>query len=213
MQLFNYFRSSSSFRVRIALELKGLAYEYVPVHLLKNEQFQPPFSSLAPAHLVPLMKDGEHTLAQSLAIIEYLEEIHPHPPLLPPDSPGRARVRSLALDVACEIHPLNNLRVLRYLTHDLQIDEAGKNAWYQHWVEDGLAAIEAQLAGSPSTGLYCHGDTPTLADVVLVPQIFNARRMACRLDHVPTVLRIADHCMTLDAFVTAQPSACPDAVA
>jgi len=199
--------------VRIALELKGLAYDYVPVHLLKNEQLEPPFSEMNPAHLVPLMKDGENTLTQSIAIIEYLEETRPQPPLLPSDAAGRARVRALALDVACEIHPLNNLRVLRYLTHDLQIDEAGKNTWYRHWVEDGLAAVEAQLAGSAATGQFCHGDTPTLADIMLVPQIFNARRMACRLDHVPTVRRIADHCMTLDAFAKAQPSACPDAVA
>jgi maleylacetoacetate isomerase/maleylpyruvate isomerase len=213
LQLFNYFRSSASFRVRIALGLKGLAYDYVPVHLLKNEQLKPPFSELTPTHLVPLMKDGEHTLVQSIAIVEYLEETHPTPPLLPADALGRARVRALALDVACEIHPLNNLRVLRYLTRELGADEAAKEAWYRHWVEDGLAAIEAQLAGSPATGRCCHGDTPTLADLVLVPQIFNARRMSCRLDHVPTVLRIVDHCMTLDAFVNAQPSACPDAAA
>jgi len=213
LQLFNYFRSSASFRVRIALELKGLAYDYVPVHLLKNEQLEPPFSELAPAHLVPMMKDGEHALTQSIAIIEYLEETHPQPPLLPADASGRARVRALALDIACEIHPLNNLRVLRYLTRELQVDEAGKNAWYRHWVEEGLAAVEAQLLASPATGLCCHGDTPTLADIVLVPQIFNARRMACGLEHVPTVVGIVEHCMTLDAFAKAQPSACPDAVA
>lgn len=213
LQLFNYFRSSASFRVRIALQLKGLAYDYVPVHLRKNEQFEASFSELNPAHLVPLLKDGEHTLTQSVAIIEYLEETHPQPPLLPSDAPGRARVRALAFDVACEIHPLNNLRVLRYLTQDLKLDESTKNTWYRHWVEDGLAAVEARLAGSPATGLCCHGDTPTLADIVLVPQIFNARAMDCRLDHVPTVRRIVDHCMTLEAFVKAQPSACPDAVA
>ena len=213
LQLFNYFRSSASFRVRIALELKGLAYDYIPVHLRKNEQFEAPFSELNPAHLVPLLKDGEQTLTQSIAIIEYLEETRPQPPLLPPDAAGRARVRALAFDVACEIHPLNNLRVLRYLTHDLQVDEPAKNTWYRHWVEDGLAAVEARLAGSPATGLCCHGDTPTLADIVLVPQIFNARRMDCQLDHVPTVRRIVDHCMTLGAFAKAQPSACPDAAA
>lgn len=213
MRLHSYFRSSASFRVRIALELKGLAYDYVPVHLLKNEQLKPPFADLNPTHLVPLLTDGDLTVAQSLAIVEYLDETHPTPPLLPADPAGRARVRGLALDVACEIHPLNNLRVLRYLVKTLGVDEEAKNAWYRHWVEDGLAAVESQLAGSPATGRCCHGDDPTLADIVLVPQIFNARRMDCRLDHVPTVKRIADHCMTLDAFAKAQPSACPDAAA
>jgi len=213
VQLYSYFRSSASFRVRIALELKGLAYDYLPVHLLKNEQLQAPFADLNPAHLIPLLRDGDLTVAQSLAIVEYLDETHPEPPLLPADPAGRARVRGLALDVACEIHPLNNLRVLRYLVKTLGVDDEAKNAWYRHWVEDGLAAVEAQLAGSPATGRCCHGDEPTLADIVLVPQIFNARRMDCRLDHVPTVKRIADHCMTLDAFAKAQPSACPDAQA
>jgi len=213
VRLHSYFRSSASFRVRIALELKGLAYDYVPVHLLKNEQLKPPFADLNPTHLVPLLTDGDLTVAQSLAIVEYLDETHPTPPLLPADPAGRARVRGLALDVACEIHPLNNLRVLRYLVKTLGVDEEAKNAWYRHWVEDGLAAVESQLAGSPATGRCCHGDDPTLADIVLVPQIFNARRMDCRLDHVPTVKRIADHCMTLDAFAKAQPSACPDAAA
>lgn len=213
MQLYSYFRSSASFRVRIALELKGLAYDYLPVHLLKNEQLQAPFADLNPTHLIPLLTDGDLTVAQSLAIVEYLDETHPEPPLLPADAAGRARVRGLALDVACEIHPLNNLRVLRYLVKTLGVDDEAKNAWYRHWVEDGLAAVEAQLAGSPLTGRCCHGDDPTLADIVLVPQIFNARRMDCRLDHVPTVKRIAEHCMTLDAFAKAQPSACPDAQA
>jgi maleylacetoacetate isomerase/maleylpyruvate isomerase len=213
VQLYSYFRSSASFRVRIALELKGLAYDYLPVHLLKNEQLKPPFADLNPSHLIPLLRDGDLTLAQSLAIVEYVDETHPEPPLLPADPAGRARVRGLALDVACEIHPLNNLRVLRYLVKTLGVDDEAKNAWYRHWVEDGLAAVEAQLAGSAATGRCCHGDAPTLADIVLVPQIFNARRMDCRLDHVPTVKRIADHCMTLDAFAKAQPSACPDAQA
>jgi len=213
VQLYSYFRSSASFRVRIALELKGLGYDYLPVHLLKNEQLKAPFADLNPAHQVPLLVDGDLTLAQSLAIVEYLDETHPTPPLLPADPAGRARVRGLALDVACEIHPLNNLRVLRYLVKTLGVDDEAKNAWYRHWVEDGLAAVETQLAGSAATGLCCHGDHPTLADIVLVPQIFNARRMDCRLDHVPTVKRIADHCMTLDAFAKAQPSACPDASA
>lgn len=213
MRLYNYFRSSASFRVRIALELKGLAYDYLPVHLLKHEQAQPPFGDLNPAHLVPLLQDGDLTLTQSLAIIEYLDETHPAPPLLPADPAGRARVRALALDIACEVHPLNNLRVLRYLVKTLGVSDDAKNAWYRHWVEEGLAAVEAQVAANPLTGRCCHGDTPTLADLVLVPQIFNARRMDCRLDHLPALVRIADHCMTLDAFARAQPSACPDATA
>ena len=211
LQLYNYFRSSASYRVRIALALKGLSYEYIPVHLLKNEQLKPPFSEMNPAGLVPMLKDDEHLMTQSLAIIEYLEETRPQPALLPGDAFARARIRGLALDVACEIHPIDNLRVLRYLVHEMKVSEDDKNRWYRHWVETGLAALEQQLAGSPHTGRFCHGDTPTLADVVLVPQIFNAQRMDCRLDHVPTVMRIHGECMKLDAFNSTQPSACPDA--
>jgi len=209
--LYNYFRSSASYRVRIALALKGLSYEYVPVHLLKNEQLNPPFSEMNPAKLVPILVDGEHALTQSLAIIEYLEETHPQPPLLPGTPLERARVRALALDIACEIHPIDNLRVLRYLVHEMKVSEEDKNRWFRHWVETGLETVEQQLAGSPYTGRFCHGDTPTMADALLVPQIFNAKRMDCRLDHVPTVMRIHDECMALDAFKGAQPSACPDA--
>jgi maleylacetoacetate isomerase len=211
MQLYNYFRSSASFRVRIALALKGLDYEYLPIHLVKNEQFGAAFAAVSAARLVPLLKDGDTVLTQSLAIMEYLDERHPQPPLLPRDAAGRARVRSLALDVACEIHPLNNLRVLRYLVRELKVSEEAKDAWYRHWVEGGLEAVERQLVGQPATGSFCHGDTPTLADCVLVPQIFNAQRMNCRLDHVPTVMRIFGACMALEAFQKAHPSACPDA--
>ncbi len=211
MELYSYFRSSASFRVRIALALKGLAYDYVPVHLLKSEQLKPPFGTLSPAQLVPLLKDGDALIPQSIAIIEYLEETHPQPPLLPADATGRARVRALSLDIACEIHPLNNLRVLRYLTHEMKLSEDDKNRWYRHWVETGLEAVERQLAGSPATGRFCHGNAPTMADVLLVPQIFNAQRMECRLDHVPMVMQVFAECMTLDAFTSAQPSACPDA--
>jgi len=209
--LYNYFRSSASYRVRIALALKGLSYDYVPVHLLKNEQLKPPFSDMNPAKLVPILLDGEHALTQSLAIIEYLEETHPEPPLLPGNAFDRARIRALALDIACEIHPIDNLRVLRYLVHEMKVSEDDKNRWYRHWVETGLETVEQQLAGSPHTGRFCHGDTPTMADALLVPQIFNAQRMDCRLDHVPTVMRIHDECMALDAFNRTQPSACPDA--
>jgi maleylacetoacetate isomerase len=211
LALYNYFRSSASYRVRIALALKGLDYDYVPVHLLKNEQLKPPFADMAPAKLVPLLKDDDQLLTQSLAIIEYLDETRPQPPLLPADAVSRARVRALALDIACEIHPLDNLRVLRYLVHELKVSEEDKNRWYRHWVETGFEVVERQLAGHPQTGRFCHGDTPTLADIVLVPQIFNAQRMDCRLDHVPTVMRVFDECMALQAFSSTQPSACPDA--
>ncbi len=211
MQLYNYFRSSASYRVRIALALKGLAYEYKPVHLQKKEQFTESYAAVSASRLVPLLRDGDASLTQSMAIIEYLDETHPQPPLLPSDPLGRARVRALAQDIACEIHPLNNLRVLRYLAHDLKVGEDDKNRWYRHWVETGLEVVERQLADHPSTGRFCHGDTPGLADCVLVPQIFNAQRFNCRLEHVPTVMRVYEACMQLDAFAKTQPSACPDA--
>jgi maleylacetoacetate isomerase/maleylpyruvate isomerase len=209
MELYNYFRSSASYRVRIALALKGLDYEYKPVHLAKNEQFTESYAAVSAARLVPILRDGEHSLTQSLAIIEYLEETHPAPPLLPAAPAERARVRGLAMDIACEIHPLNNLRVLRYLMRDLKVGEDDKNRWYRHWVETGLEVVERQLAARPGT--YCHGETPTLADCVLVPQIFNARRFDCRLEHVPQVMRVFDACMKLDAFEKTRPELCPDA--
>ncbi len=209
MQLYNYFRSSASYRVRIALAIKGLSYEYMPVHLARNEQFTESYAAVSAARLVPLLHDGEHMLTQSLAIIEYLEETHPQPPLLPSDPAARARVRALAMDIACEIHPLNNLRVLRYLVRDLQLGEDEKMRWYRHWVETGLEVVERQLAARPAT--YCHGDTPTLADCVLVPQIMNAKRFDCRLDHVPEVMRVFANCMKLDAFEHTRPEHCPDA--
>ena len=209
MELYNYFRSSASYRVRIALALKGLAYDYIPVHLVKQEHLAESYAAVSASRLVPLLRDGDARLTQSLAIIEYLDETHPQPPLLPADPVGRARVRAIAQDVACEIHPLNNLRVLRYLTHDLKVSEDDKNRWYRHWVETGLEVVERQLAAQP--GRYCHGDTPTLADCALVPQIFNAQRFACRTEHVPNVMRVFEACMALDAFSKTQPSACPDA--
>jgi maleylacetoacetate isomerase/maleylpyruvate isomerase len=212
MKLYNYFRSSASYRVRIALALKGLTYEYVPVHLAKNEQLSESYAAVSAARLVPMLLDGDVALTQSLAICEYLDETHPAPPLLPPDAAGRARVRALALDIACEIHPLNNLRVLRYLVRDLKVSEDDKNRWYRHWVETGLETLERQLQDA-RTGRFCHGDAPTLADVCLVPQIFNAQRFGCRLDHVPTVMRVFDECMRLEAFEATQPSKCPDAEA
>jgi len=209
MELYNYFRSSASYRVRIALALKGLDYAYHAVNLPGNEQMAESYAAVSASRLVPLLQDGEQVLTQSLAIIEYLEETHPAPPLLPRDAVGRARVRALALDIACEIHPLNNLRVLRYLVQSLKVSEDDKNRWYRHWVETGLEVVERQLAARPAR--YCHGDTPTLADCTLVPQIFNAKRFDCRLDHVPNVMRVFDACMQLDAFEKTRPEACPDA--
>ena len=211
MKLYSYFRSSASYRVRIALALKGLAYDYVPIHLVRNEQLKPPFSDIAANKLVPALVEDEHVLTQSMAIIEYLDETHPEPPLLPGDAFARARIRSLAQDIACEIHPINNLRVLRYLVHEMKLSEDDKNRWYRHWVESGLEVVERRLAADSATGTFCHGDTPTLADCVLVPQIHNAQRMDCGLDHVPTVMRVFAACMQHPAFATTQPSACPDA--
>ena len=209
MELFSYFRSSASWRVRIALALKGLSYDYRPVHLVKNEQHAEPFASASASHLVPLLKDGDVVLSQSLAIIEYLDELHPEPPLLPAGAAARARVRALAQDMACEIHPLNNLRVLRFLTHELGLGEDDKTRWYQHWVETGLAVVEQRLR--QGAGRFCHGDSPGLADCVLVPQIFNAQRFKCRLDHVPEVMRVFENCMAHPAFSSTHPQACPDA--
>ena len=209
MELYNYFRSSASFRVRIALALKGLDYDYKPVHLQKSEQLQESYAAVSASRLVPLLRDGEHALTQSMAIIEYLDETVPEPPLLPRDAVGRARVRALAQDIACEIHPLNNLRVLQYLTGPLGASEDAKAAWMRHWVEGGLEVVERQLAAQPAP--FCHGETPGLADCALVPQVFNAQRFKCRLDHVPHVMRVHATCMAHTAFSSSQPSACPDA--
>mgnify|MGYP000615523610 CR=1 FL=1 len=208
MELYNFFRSSASYRVRIALALKGLDYAYLPVHLAKSEHLGESYGAVSVSRLVPLLRDGDHSLTQSLAIIEYLDETHPQPPLLPGTPAERARVRSLALDIACEIHPLNNLRVLRYLVRDLKVSEDDKNRWYRHWVETGLEVVESKLAARP--GDFCHGDTPTLADCTLVPQIFNAQRFDCRLDHVPHVMRVFETCMKLPAFEETRPEKCPD---
>jgi maleylacetoacetate isomerase/maleylpyruvate isomerase len=210
MKLYNYFRSSASFRVRIALEFKGLPYEYVPVHLLKGDQRQPPYASRAASMLVPALEtDAGDVLEQSLAIIEYLEEVHPEPALLPTQALQRAQVRALAQLIACEIHPLNNLRVLKYLVHELKLDDAAKNAWYRHWVRTGLEAFERELARvAPSD--YCVGDTPTLADCCLVPQIFNARRFDVDLRGLPRTTAAFEQCMRHAAFQKAQPSNCPD---
>ncbi|HZZ13057.1 MAG TPA: maleylacetoacetate isomerase [Paraburkholderia sp.] len=213
MKLYSYFRSSASYRVRIALNVKNLPYEYVPVHLLRNggEHLKPEYRKVNRDGTVPAFVDGDQAFAQSLAIIEYLEETHPQPALLPGTAADRAYVRSLALQVACEIHPVNNLRVLKYLKHTLQIDDDAKDAWYRHWIEVGFETLEAQLAGDSRTGKLCFGDTPTLADTCLIPQVFNAQRFKVDTAKFPTIQRIYDHAMTLDPFARAAPGAQPDA--
>lgn len=211
MKLYTYYRSSAAYRVRIALNLKGLAWEAVPVHLARGEQRQDAYRSVNPAGLVPALEVDGQLLTQSLAIIEYLDEVHPEPSLLPGDALARARIRALAQAVACDIHPINNLRVLQYLAGELGASEAQKTAWYRHWVELGLESVERLLAAAPLSGRYCVGDTPTLADVCLVPQVYNARRFECRTEHVPTVMRIVAQCETLDAFRLAAPGVQADA--
>jgi maleylacetoacetate isomerase len=210
MKLYNYFRSSASFRVRIALQLKGLPYEYISVHLAKGQHKLPEYSAIAADNLVPnLVIDGEH-LSQSMAIIEYLDETHPEPALLPKAPLERARVRALAQSIACEIHPINNLRVLKYLSGTLGLSEDQKNTWYRHWVREGLEAFERQLAQGPES-TFCHGNAPSLADCCLVPQIFNAKRFDVNLEGLPRTIGAFEACMKLEAFQKAQPSACPDA--
>ncbi|MCE8018537.1 maleylacetoacetate isomerase [Halomonas sp. MCCC 1A11036] len=210
--LYGYFRSSAAYRVRIALNLKGLAYDQVPVNLVKGEQRSENSLARNPQGLVPVLETDDGTqLTQSLAICEYLEERHPEPPLLPADAEGRARVRSLAQIVACEIHPLNNLKVLKYLVHELKLDDDAKLAWYRHWIAEGFTALEARLANEPATGEFCHGDSPTLADLCLVPQVFNAERFECDLSAYPTLRRITERCRAMDAFTKAAPGEQPDA--
>lgn len=218
MKLHNYFRSSASFRVRIALALKGLSYEYIPVHLARGDHKLPGYAGISPDGLVPLLEVEGDRLSQSMAIIEYLDETHPKPPLMPGDALGRAKVRALAQSIACEIHPLNNLRVLKYLTRELKVSEDDKNAWYRHWVRTGLESFERQLTqfaaqrkqAGAKPSVYCWGDTPTLADCCLVPQIFNAKRFHTNLDGLPLTVAAFDACMQVPAFQQAQPSNCPD---
>ncbi len=209
MKLYGYYRSSAAYRVRIALNLKGLGYENAFVHLRKGEQRAPDYVKLNPQALVPMLVDGGATLTQSLAILEYLEEVHPKPALLPRDPVGRARVRALSLAVACDIHPLNNLKVLQHLQKELGLDEAARNAWYHRWVQEGFKAIEAQL-GSPETGRFCHGDQPGMADACLVPQAYNAERLKVDLAPYPTLRRIVAEARALPTFAQAEPEAQPD---
>ncbi|MCC5811106.1 MAG: maleylacetoacetate isomerase [Ectothiorhodospiraceae bacterium] len=212
MKLHGYFRSSAAYRVRIALNLKGVAYQNLPVNLVRGEQREAAYAALNPQQLVPTLETPEgHRLTQSLAICEYLDESHPQPPLLPSDPIGRARVRAIAAVVACDTHPLNNLRVLQYLTDTLGVDEESKLRWYRHWVTEELRAVEALLQDS-ATGRYCHGEKPSLADLCLVPQVFNAVRFSCDLAPFPTVHRIVDACNALPAFAEAAPERQPDAV-
>ncbi len=213
LTLYSYFRSSAAYRVRIALNLKQLPFEQVAVHLLRDggEQHQADYVARNPQHLVPTLVDGDLTLTQSLAILEYLDELHPEPALLPPDAAARAYVRSLALAIACDIHPLNNLRVLQYLEQDLGCDAEQKHIWYRHWLDMGLAAVEALLAKRPAHSVFCYGEAPGLADCVLVPQLYNARRFQCDVTAYPRMAAIEAACLSLPAFAQAAPEQQADA--
>ena len=218
MKLYNYYRSSAAFRVRIALEIKGLKYEYIAIHLAKGEQLNAEFGEILPDQIVPVLEIDGQRLTQSMAIIEYLDETHPANPLLPADAVGRAQARALAQSVACEIHPLNNLRVLKYLVKVLGVAEEAKNVWVRYWIRRGLDSFERQLqtldneraSRKLETSTYCLGVTPTLADLCLVPQIFNAKRFNVNLDGLPRTMAVFDLCMQQVPFQKAQPSSCPD---
>jgi len=213
LTLYSYWRSSASYRVRLALNLKGLDYSIRPVHLVRNggEQFAPDYARLNPQRLVPTLVDGNAVLTQSMAMLEYLEEGYPEPALLPPEAPARARVRAIANAVACEIHPLNNLRVLKYLVSELGLDEKRKLEWYRHWTQNGLAAVEAMLSESPDTGRFCHGDQPTIADCCLLPQVYNAHRFDCDTAALATIRRICAAMEALEPVRQAAPENQPDA--
>jgi len=211
MRLYSYFRSSASYRVRIALNLKGLSYDNIPVNLLKGEQKNSEYLELNPQGLLPTLVDNGNILTQSLAIMEYLEETQPTPALLPKLPAARARVRAIALAIACETSPVNNLSILQYLQSNLNITDEQKTQWIQHWIGKGFAALEAML-GDGKAGIYCHGDTPTMADCVLVPQLFNARRFNCDLTPYPTIVRIGDVCEKHPAFAKAHPSKQTDSI-
>lgn len=216
MKLYSYFRSSAAFRVRIALALKGLDYQLVPIHLVKNggEQTSAAYQRINPQKLVPTLDDDGLIVAQSLSIIEYLEEKYPQIPLLPQDIKNRAFVRAIAQMIASDIHPLNNLRVLQYLTGTLKIDDAQKQIWYAHWIDEGFKAIETLLTQSPAhhSAKFCFGDSPTLADCCLIPQVYNAKRFNCDLLAFPKIVTIYNHCMSLPAFIQAHPDNQSDCV-
>ena len=208
MKLYEAVRSSASFRVRIALNLKGIPYESQVLDLRAGDHLRPEYARINPCKAVPTLVDGGRTLVQSMAILEYLEETHPEPPLFPRALAERARVRAIAQLVACEIHPLNNLRVLKYLEGELGADEAARDRWYHHWVHEGFAGLEPMLA-PPATGTFCHGDAPTVADVFLVPQVVNAMRFKVDLSAYPRVVRIYEACMKLPEFERAHPARHP----
>jgi maleylpyruvate isomerase len=213
MKLYGYFRSSASYRVRIALNLKGLQYERAPIHLRRGggEQFAAAYKAINPQALVPSLEDSGRILTQSLAILEYLDERYPNPPLLPSEAADKALVRSMALVVACEIHPIQNLRVLVYLRQQLKHSEEETNAWARHWINLGLSALEQMVLSAPKRGKFCYGDNPTLADICLVPQLANSRRFGCDLSSFPTLLAVESSCTSLPAFADAAPEKQPDA--
>ena len=213
MKLFTYFRSSAAYRVRIALNLKGLGYEAVPVHLLRDggQHLLDEYRAINPSGLVPAFQDDAITLTQSMAILEYLEEAYPQVPLLPKGAVARAHVRELAQIIACDIHPVNNLRVLKYLVKQLGQSDEAKTDWYRHWVIEGFQSLEAHLARHLDTGTFCYGHTPTVADCFLVPQVFNAQRFDIDVTAYPTISRINDMCVDLPAFKAAHPAQQPDA--
>ena len=210
MKLYGFFRSSAAFRVRIALNLKGVAWEDGFIHLRRGDQRSAEYLAVNPQGLVPALETDGQTLIQSTAIIEYLDETHPEPPLLPRSPADRARVRALTAIVACDIHPIDNLRVLRYLSRPLGHDQATIESWFNHWIATGFAALEALLAGDPRTGAFCHGDIPGLADIALVPQVVNSERYRLDLSPYPTITRIYETCMRLEAFSRAHPNNQPD---
>ncbi|MEQ9815720.1 MAG: maleylacetoacetate isomerase [Azospirillaceae bacterium] len=212
MKIFSYFRSSAAYRLRIALALKGIDYEADYVHLRRKEHKAPDYLALNPQGLVPTLIDDDGTVVtQSLAQMEYLEETRPEPPLLPGDAAGRARVRALSQVIACEIHPVNNLRILLYLVKTLEVGEEAKNAWYLHWVKEGFDALESMLSSSAATGRFCHGDRPTIADACLVPQVFNAERFGFDIAPYPTIARINAEMLSLPALSGTAPGDQPDA--
>jgi len=205
MQLYDYYRSSSCYRVRIALQLKQLDYETIAVNLTQDQQHQSHYKSLNPQALVPTLIDNHIRLTQSLAIIEYLNEVYPHPPLLPGTALERAAIRSLANIIACDIHPLNNLRVLNTLRKGWHATEEQVQDWYHAWLKKGFSAIEKQLANHSRTALFCFAEQATMADICLIPQVYNAKRFELSLDPYPIIRDIYDHCLTLPAFIKASP--------
>lgn len=213
MKLYTFFRSSASYRVRIALNLKGLAYEQAPIHLRRGggEQFSAAYKRINPQALVPALEDNGRVFTQSLAIIEYLEEKYPNPPLLPAAAADRALVRSMAMVIACEVHPIQNLRVLTLVKREYQQTDEQVNQWARHWIDLGLSALEQMILAQPNRGKFCFGDTPTLADICLVPQLGNARRYGCDLAQYPTIVSIEKNCVTIPAFANAAPEKQPDA--